>query len=317
MNKSLRIILRVIIIVIVLVIIFEGFRLIHNYFSNTVGKDDRSIIVVSIYPYELMVRQLVGDQVDVVSIIPPNASPHTWSPNPSDLAMMYKANLIISNGLGLETNLQKVFDQYSAKHLEIASLLDPELLDRDGDDDHNHHDSHHDAEHHHGDIDPHIWTSPELLINITNAVSGSLIGVYPNLAELIKQNASVMIRELMAADQRIQNDRNDLTNPAVVTYHNSFQYFTDRYGIHCVGFVQSSPGKEPSPRELSELGKKIKEYKVKSIFIEPQMNPKSAEVLASEFKLQLLTLDPLGNTLNPNSISDYILKNWEIMKSGL
>lgn len=283
------------------------------------------MIITSIYPYELLVRQIMGDQVVVMSLIPPNASPHTWSPNPSDMQALENADLIISNGMGLETNLIKVFEQHNAKHLEIAALLDSTLYKsgqaehEDGHEAEHEHEAEHNDEHghSHAGINPHLWTSPELLINIANALSAALISAFPNKTEVIKQNTLVLIRELMDADQQIQTERAALQNPAIITYHDSFHYFTQRYDIEFIGAVQSSPGQEPSPKELSELGKKIKQHKIKTIFIEPQMNPKSAEVLANEFKLNLLTIDPLGTTLNVKTISEFILKNWAIIRSGL
>ena len=276
---------------------------------------EHALIVVSIYPYELLVKQIMGEQVQVKTLLPANASPHTWSPNPSDLVDLERAKIIISNGLGLETNLRKAFSQHGGKHIEIATLLSHELL---GAEEHDHsHVGHSHGEHDHDGLDPHIWTSPELLLNLVNSLSGALSSAFPNMAEVIKLNTNTVIQELMAADRQIFAERQQLSKPAIVTYHNSFHYFTKRYDIEYLGYVQSSPGQEPSARDLSNLGRKIRSHGVKAIFIEPQMNPRSAEVLAREFGLQVLTIDPLGTSLGVETISEFILKNWEIMKSGL
>lgn len=310
MSSSLKLVL---VIVIIAVLAFVGYRYIDkSTFSKAIDED---IIVVSIYPYELLVSQMVGDQVKVITMIPPNASPHTWTPLPKDIQALSEADLLISNGLGLEANLAKAFEQNSAKHVEIFSLLNKDLLGKEAEQ--KPHDHHHEADHEHGEFDPHLWTSAELLINIVNALSPVLMDRFPNKAEVIRQNSRDLIKDLMDADKIIMNEREAYSQPAIVTYHNSFHYFTRRYDIDYVGFVQASPGQEPSPKELNDLGKKIKAHKIKSIFIEPQMNPKSAEVLAKEFGIKLLTLDPMGNTLNVNTISEFLLKNWEIIKSGL
>ncbi len=295
-------------------------------------REPTEMIVTSIYPYELMVRQMTGGQIPVKTLIPQGASPHTWTPGPSDMQSLQDATVIVTNGLGLETNLAKAFSMHGAKHIEIAKLINHDLLKPNEEHDHHHHheDAMHSEEHHHhhhheeamhsdeheDQPDPHLWTSPENLINIANSLSAALINAFPNKTEIIKNNTTAMIQELMLIDNRIREERAKLTDPALVTYHNSFFYFTQRYDIDYVGFVQASPGQEPNPRELTNLGTKIRNHRIKSIFIEPQMNPKSAQVLAKEFNLKLLTLDPLGNSLGVRTISELILANWDIMKSG-
>ncbi len=281
--------------------------------KGIINVSEEETIITSIYPYELMVRQMTGGQIKVQTLIPQGASPHTWSPNPSDLQALESATLILTNGMGLETNLAKAFTKHARKHIEIAELINPELLKQAEDDHHHHHHGEEEADH---DFDPHLWTSPEILINIANSLSTALITAFPNKTEVIKNNTITLIRDLMQVDKEIKQERSSLVKPALVTYHNSFFYFTERYDIDYVGFVQASPGQEPNPKELNDLGRKIRSHKIKSIFIEPQMNPKSAEVLAKEFGLKLLTLDPLGNTLNVSTISELIRANWEIMKSG-
>lgn len=125
-----------------------------------------------------------------------------------------------------------------------------------------------------------------------------------------------MQAEMKKAHEQILRERAELLQPALVTYHNSFHYFTRDYDIEYLGWVQSSPGKEPSARELTALGSKIKSHKVKAIFVEPQQNPKSAEVLAKEYGLQLFTLDPIGASLEVSTITELILTNWKAMKQA-
>jgi zinc transport system substrate-binding protein len=83
-----------------------------------------------------------------------------------------------------------------------------------------------------------------------------------------------------------------------------------------MGFVEESPGKEPTPKELSILGNIIKEHQVKAIFLEPQMDRKAGETLAQEFNLKLLMLDPLGSDGKAKTIAQLIDYNWQSMKGG-
>ncbi|MDZ4182008.1 MAG: metal ABC transporter substrate-binding protein, partial [Candidatus Cloacimonadaceae bacterium] len=136
------------------------------------AKADKKLIVVSIHPWELLLKELVGDAIEVRSIIPPDASPHTWSPKPSDLAMLQDADLVISNGLGLETNLLSAFEAAGDKHFSMVGLvvLKEEHSEHEAEAEH-HHEGAEDGYHRHEGRDPHIWTSTPILLRATIALT--------------------------------------------------------------------------------------------------------------------------------------------------
>lgn len=288
--------------------------------SEDVGSD-KPLIVTTINPYRLLIKQMVGDAIEVKSLVPPNASPHTWTAQPADLMDIQKAELIISNGMGLENFLAQALDAGSAKQLVAADLLQDvvalDSLNRVRENlMHSHADSlEHDDLHHVG-ADPHLWTSPAMLKKLATKLKAEMVVIFPDYAPVINHNYDLIMQELEDAHQSISAERAGFQNPGIVTYHNSFHYFCQDYDINYLGWVQASPGKEPTARDLAELGRKITEHQVKSIFIEPQQNPKAAEVLAKQYKLQLLTLDPLGSSMPLDTIAQLILANWNVMKTG-
>jgi zinc transport system substrate-binding protein len=290
--------------------------------------NSKPLIITTIHPYQLLVQQMVGDAIEVRSLIPPNASPHTWTAQPADLKDMHNADLIISNGMGLENFLAQALDKVPVKHLVAADLLrDIVALDSltqvreklmQSHQAHADHDEHEHAEetHHHGSADPHLWTSPVMLQKLCTKLKIEMVELFPDYAPLITRNHDIIIKELGEAHETIKSERAGFKVAALVTYHNSFHYFTRDYDIHYLGWVQSSPGKEPSAKDLANLGGKIREHNVKSIFIEPQQNPKSAEVLAKEYKLELKTLDPLGSSMPVKTVAELVLANWNVMKTA-
>lgn len=288
---------------------------------NPAAKEEaelRPLILTSIYPYELMVKELVGDGARVRSLIPPNASVHTYSPQPSDLKDLNKADLIIVNGMGLEAMIEQNLKSLKEKTIVVSELLG-DLIALDSLQqvrEHQMHqdDTHHD--HHHAGADPHLWTSISMMQRLSMKLKGILAERFTDLAPLVNHNYETLTRSLKEADEQIKRERKGFDSPALVTYHNSFHYFTREYDIDYLGWVQSSPGKEPTARQLSQLGEKIQSHKVKSIFIEPQQNPKSAEILAKEYKLEILSLDPIGYSFQPKSIAELIVKNWQEMKKA-
>ncbi len=275
----------------------------------------KPLLLASIHPYELILQQLAGSEFEVNSIIPAGASPHTWSPGPSDLKAFGNAQLIVSNGLGLETNLEKNFASRSQVHVEVATLLKDVLLLSETEAEEQH-EPETEAEHHHHGTDPHLWTSPRLMLRLVLLLEKELATRFPNSALVFKANAQTMRNELETLIVTIDSERRGYKSPGVITYHNSFQHFCEDFEIANLGWVQSSPGKEPTPKELSALGNTITTNSVKAIFLEPQMDKKAGEVLAREFGLKLLMLDPLGSTIKAKSISELIGNNWQSMKQG-
>lgn len=272
----------------------------------------KSLLLTTIHPYELLLSQLAGDEFEVSSIIPANASPHTWSPKPTDLRSLIDASLILSNGLGLEKNLEKSFATRSEDNIVVAKLIEdaiPTLAEEE-----HHHEG--EEEHQHDAVDPHLWTSPQLMIKLVTALEKELSQRFPNSSLVFSKNADVIRGELEAVSEKITQERNEYTDVGLITYHNSFAYFAQEFGVDYLGWVQFSPGQEPSPADLAKLGETINERKVKALFVEPQMNKKSGEVLAKEFNLQLLTLDSLGSDGEAKTISELIYNNWSSMKEA-
>lgn len=275
------------------------------------GERKKPLLVASIHPYELILRQLAGSDFDVQSIIPASASPHSWSPKPSDLKALMEASLILSNGMGLEESLQKSLATRPTEHVEVAKLLKdviPLIATS------NHHDELH--KHKHEGNDPHLWTSTFLMSRLITKLEKELSSRFPNSSLVFKQNADIMRGEMDALIEQINEERRAFSETGLVTYHNSFQYFTHEFDIEYLGWVQFSPGKEPNPKDLTELGNTIKEHKVQAVFIEPQMSKKAGELLAKEFDLKLLTLDPLGSDNRVATIAELFMDNWNSMKEA-
>ncbi len=259
-------------------------------------------IVATIYPYQLITQQIAGNLADVTTFIPGSASPHTYSPTPRDVQKLHDADLIIANGLNLETNMISYLKEIGNKVLFSADFIPPNMLTQDMEE--------------HTSFNPHLWTDPDMIVLIAKGIELRLEELDPSHKEIFNQNLAQLELDITKANKQIQMERSKYRTLGIVTFHDSFKYFNDRYAIKLIGTVESSPGKEPSPKELLALGAKIKQYNVHAIFIEPEFNPKPAEVIGKEYKLSVIKYDPIGTTLNVNTISAFLLKNWELLKQG-
>jgi ABC-type Zn uptake system ZnuABC Zn-binding protein ZnuA len=217
---------------------------------------------------------------------------------------LQKADVIIANGLGLETNLEKALTRFSTKLVIASTLVDKKMLLNDLD------------EPSQGNPNPHIWTSPALLTQIIIGLSNDLGKRYPMHKDAIAANARKTIMELNQVDSKIKLEKDRYPKATIVTLHDAFVYFFEYFKIDYIGSIQPSAGKDPAPKQLSDLADKVKANHIKSIYIEPQMNPKPAETLATELNLKVLKYDDLGTTLSAKTISEYLWQNWLSFKAG-
>ena len=255
-----------------------------------------NLIVVSIYPYELLLKQMVEPEIEVRTLIPPNFSPHTYNPSPAELKSLYDADLVFSNGYGLEINIQTALNALGEKHLSAEQLLQLPQKEENP--------------------NPHIWLSPRLMKKLVSELEEPLQRTFPSYKDSISFHCRELISQFSSLDSLIIQERAQFSHTPIITYHDSFHYFIQDYQLDYLGSIQSSPGQEPTPKELVYLGDLIKANQVKAIFVEPQMDRKSANVLAKEFHLQVIELDPLGRTINAQSLPKLILINWNRMKQA-
>ncbi len=277
------------------------------------------LIAATIYPYELILNDLITDNTVVKSIIPASASPHTFSPKPEDIKLLENADLVVSNGAGLENYFEDVLRDLEDKHIEafhiVRGNLD-EYLDEIIDDKKYPHQS---EKENHGHspsgVNPHFWLDPLNAMTIASGIAEALIVIDPENEELYRKNLEQLRKNLNQLNTEIMLARATLDNVSVLNFHDAFYYFNRRYSIHSAGVIVRSPGKEPTAAELVEAGKQITENDVRAIFIEPQLNPKAAEIIAKEFRLTVIEVDPIGTEETAGSIVDLIEYNWNAMKT--
>jgi ABC-type Zn uptake system ZnuABC Zn-binding protein ZnuA len=249
---------------------------------------EKIAIVVSIYPLKDMVGQIGGDRVQVVFMVPPGASPHTFEPKPQDMVKVHKARLFVIIGAGLEFWADKAIRSAGGRDLKVLTLSDglPLLSGTDGHDDH--------LPSHSRSADPHIWLDPQIAKEMVNSIARALIELDPSRGGYFRENAERFKKEIDNLDAFIAGKVKTFRIKEYVTFHSAWNYFSRRYGLRVAGVIEESPGKEPSPKHIARLAEEVKRTGAHVVFAEPQFSPKIAEVIASEAGAKVLFLDPNG-----------------------
>jgi zinc/manganese transport system substrate-binding protein len=230
-----------------------------------------------------VVGDLVGDRAGVTVLMANGVDPHDWTPSAKDLERVMNADLVVTNGLGLEASLEKTLAEAERSGVSVFRATDHIAIREVGAND-----PVHDGED--GTGDPHFWVDPVSM----RAVVGALV---PELAAAgidVADRAADLEGRLAALDAEVRATLDVVpeANRKLVTGHESMGYFADRYGFTVVGTVipgLSSQG-EVAAGELAALAAKIRAEGVPAIFAEVGTPAAVVEAIGRETGVEVVEL---------------------------
>lgn len=230
------------------------------------------------------VRTIGGSDVSVTQIIKPNVDPHDFEPTPADIKAIGGATVVIKNGVGLEGWLDRTIEASGFKGTVVDSSQGVTLREgghEEGEEEH--------AEEEH---DPHIWHNPQnAKIMVTNIEKG-LSAADPSRAATFGKSLTAYSAEIDKLDAANQAAFAKLpaADRKLVTNHDAFGYYVDRYRLEFVGSVIPSldTSAELSAKQLNDLVARIKATGAKAIFTESSLPPKSAEAIAQQAGVKVI-----------------------------
>jgi ABC-type Zn uptake system ZnuABC Zn-binding protein ZnuA len=224
-------------------------------------QDGRLRVVTTVAPLADLVRQIAGDRVRLVQLVPDGADSHTFEPHPSDARALQEADLIILNGLHLEMPTQRLADANRRPEAQVLLLGDSTIARDEWVFDFSFPESE-------GDPNPHLWLDPLYARRYVELIRDKLVELDQANAEYYRQNAAQLLERLARLDvaigqavQSVPENRRKL-----LTYHDSWAYFARRYGLRVIGAIQPSDFSEPSPREVAALVDQVRTENVPAIF---------------------------------------------------
>lgn len=233
-----------------------------------------------------LVQNIGGDKVDVYTLVSPGLDTHTFEPSPADSRTLTDAVLVVENGLGFETWLDDLYSASgsSAKRIVASQGIEPRTAEDEGD-----------------DYDPHIWHSAANAIQMTKNIRDALITADPANQATYEANAEAYLKQLEDLDSWIFDEVAKLpeSRRKLVTTHDTFGYFADRYGFQIIGTVlpTTTEGASPSAQEIATLVNNLKASGVPAVFAENVSSNALLRQIADEAGLTIvasLYTDALG-----------------------
>jgi ABC-type Zn uptake system ZnuABC Zn-binding protein ZnuA len=272
-------------------------------------------VVASVSPITNIVKNVGGDKIVLTGLVPEGVNSHTFELVPSDVVKVNDADLVVINGLGLESNVEKVVDEaHNTKpNLQILKLGDNTITPDQYIFDFS-------FPKKAGDPNPHLWLNVAYAMKFANLTRDKLMEVDPANADYYRENTNRYITKLKQLDEGIMQAVQSVPeqNRKLLTYHDSWAYFAPRYGMVVIGAVQPSDFGQPTPREVANLISQIKAENVPAIFGSEVFPTEIIDQIAKEANVKIVSTlsddDLPGDAGDPrNSYVGMMLENMRNM----
>jgi ABC-type Zn uptake system ZnuABC Zn-binding protein ZnuA len=245
-----------------------------------------------------IVQNVGGSRVSVTSIIPPGVGPEDYEPKPEDARKLAGAQLIVSNGVGLDDFLDRLLTSAGGDQPRLVLGDGIPVITVDG------------------EPNPHFWLDPTLVRDhYVPVIARELTELDPEGKATYDANVASYSATLdtLDADLKTKVEEIPAANRKLVTFHDAFPYFAKHYGFELVGVILANVGQEPTAGELAALVDTVKAAGVTAVFSEAQFNPKLAETLAQEAGVTKVVTTLYNDALGPAPADTYAgLMRWNV-----
>lgn len=232
-----------------------------------------------------IVMQVGGDRVQVKSLVGPDGDPHSFEPTPQDSEALTRADVVFVSGLGLEGWMDRLIaaSEYQGDVVVASTGVSTRTMEEEGK----------------TITDPHAWNSMKNGEIYANNVMKALIAADPQDAGYFRQRGAAYIERLQKLDEWAASEFAAVpaSKRKVLTSHDAFGYFGQRYGVVFMSPVGFSTESEASAAGVAGLINQLKSEHINSYFIENQTDPRLVKQIAAATGAQP------GGELYPEALS--------------
>jgi zinc transport system substrate-binding protein len=251
-------------------------------------ENSKPLLVTSIKPLAIIAQSAFKDNVSVEYLMPAALSPHDVILKLSDVRKIADANLVLWIGREFEVRAAKQFANIPSEKIVTAmDLLETDHQDSGHNEEHDEHPedyhdlSHDDHDDHHGDIDPHIWLSPEIAMQLAHVLSKRL-GIKAD--QIFSQKSK----------QAIENLLKNAKQGNYIVHHQGFGYFVEAFNLQPGLSIRDMLGKQQGAKTQYNLRLESQKRGVSCVFVEPQHGQKDAIAIAKDLAVPTKTIDILA-----------------------
>lgn len=254
--------------------------------ASAAGK--RLKIGITLHPYYSFVANIVGDRADVVALIPAQANPHNYQPQPDDITRAMTIDALVVNGIGHDEWAFQIVK--AAGRLETLPLIyanaSVALIPIGGDQE--------------GVkvVNPHTFVSTTAAIQQVFEIARRLGELDPENAQAYRQNALAYagrIRQLRAGFMT-RFAALDLSSFRCATTHAGYDYMLQEFGLFVSAVIEPRHGVAPTARQLATTIEAIKKANVRVLFAEKNFSLDLAKPIEAATGVKVFALSHITGT---------------------
>ena len=229
-----------------------------------------------------IVKEVGADQVDVFSIAKGTQDPHQVEAKPSFMVKLRSSDLVIAQGLELESAwiIPLIQGARNPKLLakdglfELAAELEPIEIPKA------------DVSRAEGDVhpggNPHFQLDPIRIGKAAVLISKRFGELDPSHKDFYEKNAKAFQIRMEEKTKEWKTRLQKAGVKELVTYHKQFSYFCDRFEIRCDVQLEPKPGIPPTTSHLLDVIGQMKARKIHMVLIENLYDDSVAPKLKQE-----------------------------------
>lgn len=272
-------------------------------------------VAATIFPLADIISNIGGDRVQVIPLLPPGASPHSFSLTPRQLTQLKQAQTLFIIGHGL--------DDWAAEAVSRTvniplTIVDDKIALRKFTEPRQKHTADEQDEknqsHEEGSIDPHYWLTVPNARQITLNISAELQTIDPEYADQYAAQTNSYLHQLTHLEQDLQSQAKKAINKEFIAIHDAWSYFANHYGFDLVATYEPTEGNSPSINDLRKLQNLISQYNIKTFYTEPQKQSTAAtRFVTNDLGLEIEVLDPVGGLPPRDSYLKLMQENMRVL----
>mgnify|MGYP000315488017 CR=1 FL=1 len=248
------------------------------------GSSQKLQVMTTILPLQEFARAVCGEKGQVKLLIPPGVDIHSWSPRPSDIHRLARADCLVYIGRDLEPWVEGVTKSLSSSKLRLVEaarvIYNQKELSFPG------------SSFSH-QKDPHLWLDLEIDCRIIDLLVAVFSELRPQEASFFQKNGEIYKAELENLDKLYQATlKNCRLRTFVVGGHAAYGWLARRYGLTQLALTGVNPDAQPSSRSFMKVIERMKKEKITVVFVEPFSSERMARALARETRAEVVTLNP-------------------------
>ena len=256
-------------------------------------------------------KNIAGDKIDLHSIVPIGQDPHEYEPLPDDVKKTSEANLILYNGINLETGgnawftklVQNAKKEENKDYYAVSEGVDVIYLE---------------GQNEKGKEDPHAWLNLENGMIYAKNIAKQLEAKDPKNKDFYEANLKTYLEKLSKLDKEAKDKFNNIPKEKkmIVTSEGCFKYFSKAYNVPSAYIWEINTEEEGTPDQIKTLVEKLRKTKVPSLFVESSVDERPMQTVSKDTNIPIYEKIFTDSIAEPgqNGDSYYSMMKWNLDK---